>query len=418
MHHINQFKTHLEAIMTTLKNYKHFAGRHYETGAVHNLLAYQGVKAPHTGQPLSEATLLGISGGLAFGYFTFAYQGYTPHMVLLTRNTFDPLPALLERLGMVQEVLQTTNAKKAEANLLEVLESGRPALVWADAYSLPYNNMAAADKMWAMFPLVVFGYDGQEALIADRSGKPFTVAASDFQKARARVKQDKFRVMALDLPDTGKVASAVHKGLCQSLRLFTEGPPRGTRNNFGLSGMQHWARMLINTRNPQGWERFFPAGPKLWAALVGHGTQPGLFNWILAWGDGGAERERYAQALDEAAKLLKRPKLTTAASSFRRAHAEWQTLGAVALPERVRAFRTARALLAEREKRFITQGPAALKEIKQINQHLAKLDTAASKKFPLTGREVVALRQAMSEQVLKIHALEQEAVGQMEKALA
>lgn len=399
--------------MTTLKNYKHFAGRHYETGAVHNLLAYQGVKVP-----LSEATLLGISGGLAFGYFTFTYKGYTPHMVLLTRNTFDPLPTLLERLGVVQEVLQTTDPKKAEANLLEVLDSGRPALVWADAYSLPYNNMAATDKMWAMFPLVVFGYDGHTAHIADRSGQPLTVSASDLQTARARVKQNKFRVVALDLPDTSKIASAVHKGLCQSVRLFTAAPPRGTRNNFGLTGMQHWAKMLTNTRNAQSWERLFPAGNKLWAALVGHGTQPGLFNWILAWGDGGAERERYAQALDEAAELLKRPQLKSAAAGFRHAHAEWEILGQIALPDGVPAFQDARHLLTEREKCFITRGEAALKEIKEINQQLAKLDAAASAKFPLTATEVIQLRQAMSDQVLKIHNIEQEAVRAMEAAVA
>lgn len=37
--------------MTKLKGYKHFGGRHYETGTLHNALAYQGVKAPHTGKP-------------------------------------------------------------------------------------------------------------------------------------------------------------------------------------------------------------------------------------------------------------------------------------------------------------------------------------------------------------------------------
>jgi hypothetical protein len=32
-------------------------GRHWETGSIHNALALQGVKAPHTGQPYSEASL-------------------------------------------------------------------------------------------------------------------------------------------------------------------------------------------------------------------------------------------------------------------------------------------------------------------------------------------------------------------------
>ena len=85
--------------MPKLNNYHHFDGLHWETGSVRNFYAYRGVKAPHTGQPYSEALLLGISGGIVMGYFSFAYEGYDPHARILTRNTFDPLDTLLHRLG-------------------------------------------------------------------------------------------------------------------------------------------------------------------------------------------------------------------------------------------------------------------------------------------------------------------------------
>jgi hypothetical protein len=49
--------------MPVLPDYEHFHGRHPETGSVHNILSYQGVSAPHTGKPYSEAMLLGVSGG-------------------------------------------------------------------------------------------------------------------------------------------------------------------------------------------------------------------------------------------------------------------------------------------------------------------------------------------------------------------
>jgi hypothetical protein len=75
----------LEVLMKTTTQLN---GRHSETGSIHNALALQGIKAPHTGKPYSEALLLGISGGIAFGYFTFEYKGYLPHVALLTRNTF------------------------------------------------------------------------------------------------------------------------------------------------------------------------------------------------------------------------------------------------------------------------------------------------------------------------------------------
>ncbi|MCA9912908.1 MAG: hypothetical protein KC496_06150, partial [Anaerolineae bacterium] len=74
--------------MPQLPNYSEFAGRHWETGSVRNALAYQGFTAPHTNQPYSEALLMGVSGGAVFGYFFFHYEGYDPHVALLTRNTF------------------------------------------------------------------------------------------------------------------------------------------------------------------------------------------------------------------------------------------------------------------------------------------------------------------------------------------
>jgi len=87
-------------------------GRHYETGTLRNAWALRGAKAPHTGQPYSEALLLGISGGITFGYFTFAYTGELPHLALLTRNTFDPFETILERLAPAREVRRTADAAR------------------------------------------------------------------------------------------------------------------------------------------------------------------------------------------------------------------------------------------------------------------------------------------------------------------
>jgi len=77
--------------MANLADYAQFSGRHWETGSVHNVLAYQGNEIPETRQPISEAMLMGISGGAAFGYFIFEYKGLDPFVSLLSRNTFDPI---------------------------------------------------------------------------------------------------------------------------------------------------------------------------------------------------------------------------------------------------------------------------------------------------------------------------------------
>jgi Butirosin biosynthesis protein H, N-terminal len=76
--------------------------------------------------------LLGISGGVVMGYFSFAYKGHDPQARILTRNTFNPLDTMLSRLRVVQNRRQTTKPQKGIDNLVDTLSDGEPAIVWAD----------------------------------------------------------------------------------------------------------------------------------------------------------------------------------------------------------------------------------------------------------------------------------------------
>lgn len=401
--------------MPTLPNYTQFNGHHYETGTVHNALAYQGFKAPHTKQPLSEALLMGISGGAVFGYFTFDYKGYDPHVVLLSRNTFDPLNTLLERLAIPQDLLQTSDPKKGERNLIEVLESGRPAIVWADLFSLPYNRLPADKNWWGMLPLIVYGYENGQVHIADRSSQPLTVKVEELAKARARVKDDKFRVLALGAPDMSKLPAAVQKGIWQSISLYTEAPPKGARDNFGFAAYQKWAAMLTNTRNKQSWERLFAPGPRMYAALAGGMGQLGTFGWAMT---AVSDRALYADFLDEAAQILKKPKLKTAGEQFRASSGTWRELAQAVLPEAVPLFKESRELAQRKHELFIQHGGTALAEIEQIEARLKDIRANVNKKFPLTNAEAAALRERLSQHVLKVHEIEVKAVELLQMAMA
>lgn len=404
--------------MTMLKNYHHFDGRHRETGSIHNILAYQGLPAPHTGKPISEALLLGISGGITFGYFTFEYKGYQPHIALLTRNTFDPMEAIFERLAIPREVLQTSKPETGLKNLIDVLESGHPALVWADAFLLPYNLLPYDKSNWMMAPIVVYGVKDDLAYIADRSCKPFIIPLDDLTAARARVKDDKFRVLALDAPDMDKLPAAVQKGIWQCISLYTDAPPKGKRENFGLAALEHWANMLTNTRNKQSWERYFPAGNRLYAALAGDTVQPGAFDWITTWGAAdGAERGLFADFLDEAALILNKPALKSAALQFRSAADAWRVLADMLLPNDVPLLKETRDLKLRKHQLFIEQGGEALDEIRTINERLNELKAIAAQDFPLSPNEVAVMREKLAQQVLHIRDLEREAVQTMQEAM-
>ena len=395
-----------------------FAGRHWETGSIHNALAMQGIKAPHTGKPYSEAFLLGVSGGIALGYFLFEYGGFLPHLALLTRNTFDPFPRILERLGIAQDVRQTNKPETAEKNLRETLESGLYPLIWADQFSLPYNDLGANDAMWAMFPILAFELDGEHVLIADRSSQPFRLSVEELTEARGRVKQDRYRLVTLDTPQPAKLAAAVSKGIYQCLQLFTEKPPKGARHNFGFAAYQRLADMLVNTRNKQSWARFFAPGVRMYHALAGSVGQPGAYSWIQTWGAApGAERGLYADFLDEAAVILKKPALKEVAGQFRESYTLWSVFADALLPDDVPLLGESKTLLQREHDMFVEQGESALDEIKNIHTRLTELLKQAESNFPLSEAEAADFRVRLRDLVLEISAVEQKAVDSLQRAM-
>ncbi len=401
--------------MPMLRNYHHFAGRHYETGTLHNYYAYRGVTAPHTNQPYSEALFMGVAGGAVMGYFSFAYEGYDPHVALLTRNTFDPLNTMLARLGVVQELRQTTSAAKGLANLLDTLEAGLPAIVWADMWSLPYNALAHDEGMWGMVPLIVYGYDAAADTVhlADRANVGLTITTAELAAARARVKKEKFRVLSLDPPDAEKLTAAVSAGIWDCINLYTEKPPKGAANNWGFKAYQQWVNLLTKPKQRLSWAKVFPPGRKLYA---------GLTSTLSHYGATGirrdAERALYADFLEEAASLLEKEQLRAVGQQFRQSSIAWQQLTTILLPDSVPRLGESRALIQQKEALFTEQGAAALSKIQQIQARLDEIRTSMEDDFPLTADEVTALQSAIAEQLLNIHDLEEQAILALRAAMA
>lgn len=401
-----------------MKTKTQFTGRHWETGSIHNALSLQGITAPHTGKPYSEALLLGVSGGIAFGYFTFEYKGYLPHVALLPRNTFNPFGTILERLGIAQDLRQTGKAEIAEKNLREALESGRYPILWADTFSLPYNGLPSSQAMWGMMPILAVGLDDGLVTVADRSSRPLHVSMADLTKARGRVKEDRYRLLTLDAPQPAKLASAVHKGISQAIALFTEEPPRGARDNFGFAAYGKLAEMLVNTRNKHSWERLFAPGVRMYHALAGSPVQPGAYQWIMTWGAAdGAERDLYADFLEEAAQILKKPSLKDSSRQFRESHRLWLELADAMLPDDLPLLGESKKLIQKKHNLFIYQGETALEEIRKIDARLNELLKESETDFPLSNGQAAEFRADLRDILLKICAVEQKAVELLQSAI-
>ena len=93
-------------------------GLHPETATLANVLANQGVVSGVTGEPLTEAAILGIGGGLGAGYILWEFKSHGgPTLTLGFRNQwqYPSIPGwtgkTLDRLGIEPDLHETGGAK-------------------------------------------------------------------------------------------------------------------------------------------------------------------------------------------------------------------------------------------------------------------------------------------------------------------
>jgi hypothetical protein len=401
--------------MPTLPNFTQFEGRYWDTAAIRNALDYQEVKAPHTGQPYSEAMLLGISGGIAFGYFTFHYQGYDPQVNLLTRNTFAPMERIFDRLKIPRDLRRSASADKGRQHLLDALEDGYAPIASPDGSLLPYNAIPYDEANWRTMPLIIYGYEPEagEAYISDRSRVSLTVGADALDKARARIKKERHALTLLRAPAESMLAPAIRAGIDDCVKLMTEKPPKGSAKNFGLRALQNWADMLEKTSRGS-WAKEYPSGRPLLAALTTAYTFLGpAFGKTVQ-----AERDAYADFLDEAAQALEQTALTEAAATYRVAGEAWQRLLDSLLPKEAPLLGDARQAVDRRTELFIESGAAHLHEIIAQRDRLDSLKTESESDFPLSNGEIADLRANIRDKVLQVREAEEAAVAALKAALA
>ncbi len=225
--------------------YTQFGGTHWETASLRNVLAHKGVVAPHNGNPLTEAMLFGVGGGVSVMYFVFEYEGYPPSLYIGTRYHDNLMGAACKRLGITAKVQETTSREKALANLLTALEARHPAIVWANMAGLSYSALLNAPYP-IMMPVVVYGYSETDdvAYIADRAPGPLACTTSELDEARAAQGSLKNRFMTLHPPDKlNDLSSAVREGISTCAQMMLHGPSNlpKFKGNFGLSALLKWA---------------------------------------------------------------------------------------------------------------------------------------------------------------------------------
>jgi hypothetical protein len=393
-------------------------GVHPDTHAIAGVLANRGLLAPHTGQPLSEAMVLGAGGGLGAGYILWEFKAHDlPSLVFGFRNSWQYpdrwARKACRRLGIPATVHETGSARKAEAELRDAVGQGVPAIAWADQQLLGYRHLPAWLEGHGGQPVTVYGIDegAGVALVDDRNQAPLTVPLDALAAARARVGSYKHRLLVLDAPaaelDTEGLRRAVRDGLVEQVEHLGH-----KSDSFSLPAFRKWARLLTDPGNAKGWPKVFADRVSLFHACLSvyENIEP-----TAGW-DGGNLRGLYAEFLDEAAGLLDAPALAKAAAAYREAAGRWRQVAEVAMPAGRQPFAEARRL-TDLLQGQVERGDAAQEEAAATAARLWALRERWRPEFPGDDAEVDALLAALAGAVTAACEAEEAALAALTAAV-
>jgi hypothetical protein len=329
-------------------DYQLRGGVHPETATIAGVLAHRGLLAPHSGEPLSEAMVLGVGGGLGAGYILWEFQEHDRRVLVLGFRNAWQYPArwaekTCRRLRVPAAVHETGSARKAEADLLAAVGQGVPAIAWVDQQLIGHRYLPAELAGRAGYPLTVYGLDerARVAWLDDRNRARLTVPLDTLAAARARISSYRQRLLVLDAPaaelDPDGLRAAVAEGLAEQVEHLSQ-----PSDSFSLPAIRKWARLLTDRRNAKAWPRVFADRAGLFDACVS------IYENVEPVGPGGGNlRALYAAFLDEAAALLGNDRLRPAAAGYRDLAARWHAVAEVALPADREPFAEVRRLTDE-----------------------------------------------------------------------
>ena len=394
-------------------------GLHPETATLANVLANQGVVSGLTGEPLTEAAILGIGGGLGAGYILWEFERHAGRILTLGFRNQWQYPWIpgwtgktLERLGIEADVHETGGAKSAREALDARLDAGIPVIAAVDLEAL--GTWARPDAESGVFGLVVVvitrDTDGSY-LVDDRGSEPFRVSPAVMAAARGRIGSFRHRILALRTspgpipPD--RLRAAIRAGLIDQVDHL------GSRSDsFSLPAWRKWSRLMTDTRNAKAWPRVFADGRGLFASLTALHEQ--VDGGVGPWG--GHLRESFADSLDEAAIALDDPALRDAARSWRGVADQWEDLADAAVPADLDGAGEA-VEAAETLHDAVMAGDAGRSGVTVAAKTLRTVQDRYADVFPLPPDRVAAILQDLGDRLREIHAAEVAALDATARAV-
>lgn len=309
----------------------------YDAGLWHRVLTQAGVTDPVTGDPLSEAMLAGLAGGIGFMVFVFEDEETTTASVVTRAHPEPYTENLLARCGAVVREQKTGSTRLAAQYLDEGLDAGRAVVVRVSRAALPWVEGGIADADEPVDVAVLGEHDDGDLLIDDGSGGLQLISPADLETARSRRKAGKnwqAWIPASAGPDAKTLSAHVITAIGETTgRLLgtreLDGVPAHFARNFGVAGLRTWADRLLDTTTAAGWTRIFAEPGRL-----AHGLEMvALFLTDGRYGGPGGLRGLYADFLDEAATLPGLATVGECSAAYRELADRWDELAEMIDPD-------------------------------------------------------------------------------------
>jgi hypothetical protein len=388
---------------------KHLAGKYPESAVVLNALNQLG---QCSGDLCTEEMLFGLGGGLGMTYFVFDLHGYHPIFLGPRYHASEAdtpvfVMQMCEAWGATTELKHSSSASAATKSVTKILEDGFTPIIWVDHTKLPYMFVSGRPNMY--YTIIVYEKDGNEFVVGDLFQSVARMSVEELEEARASHYAPKFRSVTIkDVTEKPDIREMVTQRIQLSCTQMLEGLGIA---NFGLEAYKKWAEMLTNTKNKKGWSQCFADGFALQRALCSVYVQTEMRGF-----GGSAFRGMYADFLDQAAGVLKKPGLKKVADQFRESNASWHNIALAALPDSSPVLKETRQAFERRA--TLLQKPRTPKideELDSIRTRLIELRESSKQELALSAADKLDLFSSIRARVLETEAIERAAFTDLNK---
>lgn len=385
-------------------------GIHPPTAALARLLQVSQVENPLTGEPYSEAMLLGVGGGLDFNMILFRFKHLpNPLLIFGFRNHWNQTHIFLEnitqKLALNVSFREFSSAAEAQSALQATIQQGKVAIVWVDRAMLPYQGLP--DNMQGYFnhQAAVYGRDGRlwRLYVDDLSSGLIDIREKTFTEARASLSQNNFLMMVFNHAEE-LAGSHLRESITEGIRecaIQLNNPIQSQ----GISNLETWADKLVHRSDPTGWLQIFRDQTGLFPVMRS------IYEAIKLFGsDGFALRKLYSDFLHETASYLGNPDLNAIAGQYLQLSNQWANLAENALPSKYAPFDRLKSLLNQQLKAY-QQGD--FDQHQQISADIDRLEEHIKGDYALERQELIAYFQRLASQIKLIAELERSAAHRL-----